>query len=345
MKKIYILFSLAIAIGAFCTSCNDEWTEEQFRQEVSFKAEPNGNGVKFAYLRYRPDGTVRYELPIILSGSTMNPDTKTVHVTLDPDTLAVLNNEQYGGRKEIYFQQLDPQYYSFPETVEIPAGECTAVLPIDFTLGGREGNNPLDESEKWVLPLTIVDDDSYDYKANPRKHYRKAILRISPFNDYSGSYAANRYQIAMEGVSSTFQMDRVRSFVMDDQTIFIYAGTRDIDYLDRKNYKVFIKFTDEIIDHVFGKKKIEMWSDNTENNKFKVITSNELPVPYYTMTEEFDVQKPYLKRVYIDIHLAYEFVDYTTLPGSEMKYTVNGSLSMERELNTLIPDEDQQIQW
>ena len=81
MKKIYILFSLAIAIGAFCTSCNDEWTEEQFRQEVSFKAEPNGNGVKFAYLRYRPDGTVRYELPIILSGSTMNPDTKTVHVT------------------------------------------------------------------------------------------------------------------------------------------------------------------------------------------------------------------------------------------------------------------------
>ena len=63
------------------------------------------------------------------------------------------------------------------------------------------------------------------------------------------------------------------------------------------------------------------------------------------MTEEFDVQKPYLKRVYIDIHLAYEFVDYTTLPGSEMKYTVNGSLSMERELNTLIPDEDQQIQW
>lgn len=149
----------------------------------------------------------------------------------------------------------------------------------------------------------------------------------------------------MEGVSSTFQMNSVRSFVMDDQTIFVYAGTRDIDYLDRKNYKVFIKFTDEIIDHVFGKKKIEMWSDNTENNKFKVITSKELPVPYYTMTEEFDVQKPYLKRVYIDIHLAYEFVDYTTLPGSEMKYTVNGSLSMERELNTLIPDEDQQIQW
>lgn len=342
MKKINILFLLVVVVGVCCTSCNNEWTEEQFLQEVSFKAEPNGQGVKFAYVRYNPNGVVRYELPLILSGSTMNTHKKTVHVALDPDTLKVLNYEQYGGREEIYFQQLDPQYYSFPETVEIPVGECTTVLPIDFTLGGEGGENPLDESDKWVLPLTIVDDDSYDYKANPRKHFRKAILRISPFNDYSGTYTASQYQIALEGVSSTFQVESVRSFVVDEQTIFIYAGTRNIDYLDRKNYKIFIKFTDEVIDHVFGKKKLEVWSDNAENNKFKCNTSE---VPYYTITEEYDVKKPYLKRVFIDVHLSYEFVDYTTLPGSEMKYTVNGMLAMQRELNTLIPDEDQQIQW
>nr|WP_258530190.1 DUF4361 domain-containing protein [Bacteroides thetaiotaomicron] len=44
-------------------------------------------------------------------------------------------------------------------------------------------------SEKWVLPLQIVDDASYNYVAHPRKDYAKAILRIFPFNDYSGDYS------------------------------------------------------------------------------------------------------------------------------------------------------------
>ena len=341
MKKIYSLFLLVILVSVFCVSCNNEWEDEQFIQEVSFKAEPNGQGVKFAYLRYKPNGTVRYDLPLILSGSTMNTHNRTVHIALDPDTLKTLNYEQYGTREEVYFQQLDPQYYSFPETVEIPAGECSAVLPINFTLGGANGENPLDEADKWVLPLTIVDDAGYDYKANPRKHYRKAILRISPFNDYSGTYNAPLYQIYMEGVDSPFKVSSTRSFVVDDQTIFIYAGVRNIDYLDRKNYKVFIKFTDEIIDHVFGKKKLEIWSDNAEKNKFKAGSE----VPYYTINEEHDLTKPYLKHIYINLYLSYEFVDYTTVPGIELKYNVSGSLSMQRDLNELIPDEDQQIQW
>ena len=35
----------------------------------------------------------------------------------------------------------------------------------------------------------------------------------------------------------------------------------------------------------------------------------------------------------------------TLSPGQILKYKVDGTLSMERKLNTLIPDEDQQIQW
>ena len=67
--------------------------------------------------------------------------------------------------------------------------------------------------------------------------------------------------------------------------------------------------------------------------------------PYYTKEEEFDEQEPYTKYIYINLYFGYEFEDYTTIPGIRMKYTVDGILALQRELNTLIPDEDQQIQW
>ncbi|MGO3109753.1 MAG: BT_3044 domain-containing protein, partial [Sphingobacterium sp.] len=130
-----------------------------------------------------------------------------------------------------------------------------------------------------------------------------------------------------------------RTFVVDEQTLFLYAGLRDIDFLDRKNYKVFIKFTDDKID--LQKKKLEIWSDNSENNKFKVGEQQS----YYTIDEAWDAQRPYMKHVYITLYLSYEFEDYTAIPGQRLKYRVEGTLSMQRDLNTLIPDEDQQIQW
>ena len=55
--------------------------------------------------------------------------------------------------------------------------------------------------------------------------------------------------------------------------------------------------------------------------------------------------KPYMKKIYIILHIRYTYEDYTTAPGVRLKYTVSGSLSMQSDLNTLIPDEDQQIQW
>ncbi len=315
-----------------CISCNNEWETEQYTQLASFKAEPNANGVTYAYLRYHPQGKVKFNLPIILSGSTMNTKNRTIHVSLDPDTLAALNLDQYGHRKELYFEQLDSKYYSMPETVELPAGESTALLPIEFTLGD------LDQSDKWVLPLQILDDPSYDYQANPHKHYRRAILRITPFNDYSGIYSGTLYKIYLEGDrTSPLTLNEHKTFVVDEKTIFIYAGIRDIDYLDRKLYKIFIEFTDEKLD--IQNKKLNIYTDNPQIN-LKVTGQ-----PTYTVNEEMDAKLPYLKHVYITLNLAYQFEDYTTIPGHPMKYTVEGSLSMQRDLNTLIPDEDQQIQW
>ena len=206
-----------------------------------------------------------------------------------------------------------------PETVEMLAGESLVVLPIEFTL-----DESLDQSDKWVLPLQILTDPSYGYQVNPRKYYRRAMLHLLPFNDYSGTYDASQYKCYLEG----------------DKTVPLTVAStraRDIDYLDRKQYKVFIRFTDEIVD--LQTKKLEVWSDNDE---IELTTSG---VQSYSISEEMDPLKVYLKKIFITLNLNYSFKDITQIPGSSISYQVEGSLSMLRQLNTLIPDEDQQIQW
>ena len=361
MKKLYyLLFAAALAVGS--VSCNDEWEDEQYAQMPSFDAAPNAQGVTAVYVRYVPGGERRYNLPLILSGSTMNTHDRTIHVGIDNDTLKSLNHEHYGDREELYFRQMPKDYYSFPSTVEIPKGEWQALLPIDFKQGGADGNTPLDQADKWVLPITILDDESYDYTANPRKYYRKALLRYTPFNDYSGYYTGTQLKIEMagapEGDDGAMYVDEHRSFVVDENTIFFFMGQRDIDYLDRKHYKVFVEFTDEDMPGAqLGAKRLRLYSDNAEKNKFvggnmvtKVengteVTTFEEGEAYYVMMEEMDDQEVYTKHIYITLYLAYKFVDYDTVPGTELEYTVSGNLSLQRDLNTLIPDEDQQIQW
>ena len=235
---------------------------------------------------------------------------------------------------ELYFQQLPDKYYSMPETVEMPVGECVTIFPVEFKL-----DETLDRADKWVLPLQILDDSSYDYQANPRKFYRRAMLRLLPFNDYSGTYDASQYKIYLgDDTSNALTISTTRAFVVTEDEIFIYAGVRDIDYLDRKLYKVKIKFTDEIVD--LQNKKLIISSDNSENNNFTPIG-----IQSYSISESMDDLKPYLKKIFITLNLEYTFDDYTTVPGQKIQYHVVGTLSMERKLNTLIPDEDQQIQW
>ncbi len=329
-KNIYFLILVVISVVC-CVSCNNEWEDEQFQQLVSFKATPDANGVTVAYLHYLPEGEVTYQLPIIVSGSTPNAQKRTVRIALDHDTLTALNEARYGHQTDLYFKELDPKYYSFPETVEIPAGQSLATLPIKFTLGD------LDQSDKWVLPLTIVDDPSYDYQANPRKHYRKALLRITPYNDYSGKYASTKVVLAGDN-ANPLTVGENWAYVVDNNTIFMYAGSRNIDNKDRKKYKINIRFTDEVVDPLAGTKKLEVWSDNSDI-KLNVTT------PTYSKTEKMDAVKTYLKLIDIVLNLSYSFEDYTTVPGFGLKYSVDGPIGLRRSMNTLIPDQDQQIQW
>ena len=138
--------------------------------------------------------------------------------------------------------------------------------------------------------------------------------------------------------------------IPSDKTVFIYAGLRDMEYLDRQKYKVFLRFTDELAGIDTEKYKLEVWSDGTDDDP----TTEEvdegshfqtLSTCYYETSEEYDVTRPYLKHEYITVYLNYSFEDYSTSPGQRLKYTVDGNMLLQRDLNTLIPDEDQQIQW
>jgi len=328
MKKIYFLFFIMASLFLF-SSCNDEWKDEQYSHYVSFKAPLDDKGVTQINVRYKAAGKVTYQLPLIVSGSTINNSNLTVHIAVDPDTLQKLNYERFQNRTDFYYKELESRFYSIPETATIPAGENTSVINIDLTL------EDIDLSDKWILPLTIVDNPSYGYVANPRKNYRKALLRIMPFNDYSGIYSGTALKIFLKGYENEAPIVRseIPTFVADDSTIFFYAGMIDEENIDRKKYKIFAHFDEET--------KIVSFSAEDPNIKFEAFGT-----AIFKVDEIMDDVRPYLLHRYITINnVDYTFTDYSTVSDKTISYTVRGTLIMERKINTQIPDEDQAIEW
>lgn len=329
MKKRYsILLSVLAGLLVF-SSCSDEWTDEQYERFVSFKAPLNEQGVTRIYVRYREDSISTYRLPLVVSGSTTNDQNMTVHVAVDRDTLDVLNMEQFQSRTELYYEELTSEYFSMPETVEIEAGENTSLLDIDFSL------NNIDLVDKWLLPLTVVDDPSYDYVSHPRKHYKKALLRVMPFNDYSGVYSGTALKTFLRGYEgdAAIVKSEVHVYVVDENTVFFYAGTVDEDRTDRENYKVYATFDEQT-------KQVTLTADNPDM-EFQMYGT-----PVFTVEETMDATRPYLLHRYVTISkIDYSFTDYTSVPNASIAYTVRGSLILERKINTQIPDEDQAIEW
>jgi len=68
MRKLYIL-GMILGMYATFSACNDEWKDELYTQMLSFKAPLGDNGLSEIYVRYQPDGTGIYQLPVIVSGS------------------------------------------------------------------------------------------------------------------------------------------------------------------------------------------------------------------------------------------------------------------------------------
>ena len=328
MKQIYALLVLVAAAFA-SVSCNDEWKDELYAQMVSLKAPYENDGVTNIYLRYSPNGEVTYKLPVIVSGSTMNARDFDVRLAVDPDTLEQLNEERFQFRTDLHYELLDEKHYELlSPTCHIPAGSSLEMYDIKFKF------EDLDLVEKWVLPLTIVDDPAY--KVNHRKGNAKALLRVMPFNDYSGTYSSTSMRIYLDltGYDKPLVVNSRTAFVQDENSIFFYAGVTDETDINRAKYKIIATFRED------GRLEVRQ-EDPANEIGFALLDSN----PTYEVREEPDATLPYLTHYYVTMNLKYSYDDVTSMENQKIRYNVEGTMTMERKINEQIPDEDQAIQW
>lgn len=321
-----------LALTAACLvlpTCNDEWTEEQYAKSVSFVKSARTD-VANVYLKYRSSGVASYKIPLVVSGSTSNDRDVTVKVSVDPDTLPDLNFGRFRYQTNLYFKLLDEQHYDFPNgtTITIPAGSDVGLLDINFNL------QELNLVDKYILPLKI--ESATGYEAATRQGYAKTLMRIIPFNDYSGVYEptgnGDVHLVNNSGSNSEdmgkYEEER-EARVVDDSTVFFYAGfVQELDS-SRALYKIRMTFNPD------GTLKL-----TADSSRINFVPED---VPSYEVTVTTDPTAPYLEQHYVVVSMSYVFTDLTN-PQDPLRYRIKGcKLRMSRQRNTLIPEEDQQF--
>ena len=343
-KRLYIPLLLAASmIAPALTSCNDDWEEEQYAHYISFKAPlataGDNVGVTTVYVPYTrsnedgsplygAEGESHYDLPVLVSGSTDNPSNLTVNIA-HSDTLPTLNYERFSTRKNLWYNDMW-DYADVPETIGIKAGENKSLLRLRFHFNG------IDLSERYLLPLTVAPGEGYE--RNPRKNYATAMLRVLPYTTYSGEYQAGnlKFYIVSGGVTDNEPggMTTVEAYVVNSNTVFFYAGNFNENSQLRRNFKIYATFTPTSSDGKRGDVTL------TCNNPAMKFTANK--VAKFTILEQDDeVQSYIMRRTVIINDMDYNFTDYMSAIGSEIEYNVNGTIAMERRLNTQMPEEDQ----
>lgn len=335
MKNITICIATLAALLSL-SACNDEWKEEHYIHMVSLKAPVNAERVSDIYLRYKPDGEVIFNLPVLVSGSTLTDKAMEIQIGVDNDTLEILNQAKYQYREDLYYQQLGEQYYELLSPVcYIPAGSNKELFQVKFKFSG------LNLSQEWVLPLTIEENPSY--VTNKRKGWRKALLHVMPYNDYSGTYSSSAMNIFFDNSGDDpLVVDHRKAHVVDENTVFFYVGTKADDAIDRETYKINIKFENPAEENGTKKKgNLEVKPANPDNPINFEVTGQ----PTYEIWDEEDPNLPYLTNRYYVLYMNYRYNDVTSVPGNPIAYRAEGSLTMQRRINTLAPDDDQAILW
>lgn len=334
MKKIYHYLIVLVAV-LINSSCNNEWENELYKNAISFTQ----NGLQDIHIRYKTGGKVTYKLPVVVSGSRENEKDYLVKVAIDKDTLNTMNFERFRYRDDLYYHYLNEQFWSAPKEVAISAGQNTATLDIDFTL------SEINMSQRWVLPLTIVDDPSYE--SNYRKHYRKAMLNIVPFNDYSGTYSASTgyvYNKALGGLDGDKSPQKIAArklYVVDENSVFFYAGLTEEELEDRETYKVKATLTMNDKEDEDGSTSgtVVLTAPNADKIGFRFVSGT------VNIRTEMDAVVLDLEHKYIKLTLEYEYSYLIPNSSAKIDYIFKGNMTMERKRYMNIPDEDQAIIW
>lgn len=329
--KITVQTIIALLTLSFA-SCNDEWTDEQYVKEVAFVR----SGYVETYLNTATvDGIVHYKIPVEISGSTVNDQNVEVTIALDPDTLQLYNElNYYTTRTDLYYRILDPQYYSFQSMkTTIPAGESVGYFYVDFQV------NNLDLVEKYILPLQITETSAYT--PSPRKHYRRTLMRIIPFNDYSGTYSGTGAEIYNISGGQSNKMtvalpSRDMRFI-DSNSLFFYAGLTEETATDRSLYKIRVRFENGVtLDDGTVEGALTLSADSAAIN-FSFVPEK----CKYTIQSRMDDLQPYLMIRTITLTMNYTY-DNLINPAYPVTYNFSGPYVLERRRNTQIPEEDQQ---
>jgi hypothetical protein len=305
-------------------ACNDEWKDEQYEKYVSFVR----SGFVNIYLNYNSnDGVVKYKIPVEVSGSILNDRNIQVTIGIDPDTLQAMNVSRYYNREDLFFRLLEPQYYTMNSmTTTIPAGSDVGYIDISFKIGN------LDLVEKYVLPLVIT--ETSEYIPSPKKWYRRSLMRIVPFNDYSGTYSATGGRITEGNNDMPTSVDMREMRVVDQNSVFFYAGLTEEEARNRALYKVKAIFNPSAESPDEGTITLSAYED--------AIGFTSTPANcYYTVETRMDDLQPYLQIKTITLFLKYSYDDISN-PNYKVRYNFDGSYVLERRRNTQIPDEDQQ---
>jgi hypothetical protein len=317
MKKLYLYLLSALLVGM---GCNKEWTRELYVKEVSFVK----SGVVSVYAKYQSQGgAVSVKVPVVLSGSTGNNEDIDVTIAIDKDTLNNLNFDRFRLRADLYFQELSEANYSFTSlTTTIPAASLQGYFNLGLKLEG------LDLINKYILPVKIVSTSKNN--ASPRRWFGKSLMQIIPFNDYSGRYS-NAGLIWNRDVPQNNQTALSTPYrtgwVVNQNTIFFFAGNIDEEAYDRKKYKIVA----------------ELKADSTV-----ALSAPDATIKFsqqrgtYSISKRKDEVQPYLEKTYITLNLEYWYSDITN-PAFPINYRFAGPLTLERVRNTQIPDEDQQV--
>lgn len=322
MKKI-ILYSIISLCTVLFYACNDEWKDEQYKKYVSFTR----SGYENTYLNYNAEGgVVRYRIPVEVSGSTVNDRDVEVTIGIDPDTLNAMNQSRYFTREDLYFRLLDPKYYTFKTMkTTIPAGQDVGYIDVDFKI------DDLDLVEKYILPLNIT--ETSVYQPSPKKWYRRSLMRIVPFNDYSGTYSATGGKITEAGSSTPTSVDTREMRVVNQNTVFFYAGLTEEEARNRALYKVRATFNPSTTPN---RGLVTLTADST-----RIGFTYEPDKCYYTIETKMDDLQPYLQIKTTTLFLKYTYLDISN-PNYTVTYKFDGSYVLERRRNTQIPEQDQQ---
>lgn len=319
MKKFCFYILLILVAG---TACNKEWAEELYVNEVSFVK----SGVVKMYAKYKSQGgVVTVKVPVVLSGSTGGSEDIQVTIALDKDTLNDLNFERFRLRNDLYFQELPEANYAFKSmTTTIPKGSLQGYFELDLKLEG------LDLINKYILPIKIVSTSANN--ASKRRWFSKSLMQIIPFNDYSNRFS-NAGRIWNRDVPQNDQTALTTPYrtawVVNENTMFFFAGNIDEEAYDRAKYKIMATFN----------------SDSTVTLSAPDAGINfSQQAGTYSISKKMDEVQPYLEKTYVTMNLEYWYSDITN-PAFPINYRFTGPLTLERIKNIQIPEEDQQVQF